>query len=182
MLVHKLMKFLQKPKVRESALIIGLNLAMTVVKTMAHSKAYEHEGFSKDDRHLLNVQEGVRQTISTGLWLTSLVASWALVERIFPNRGPFAKLLMTNLVSSLPDALVRPFLTAKVSKVYLQKTWSQPALKPQAPETAILHQPSPINFYTPIPSSSQHVTPSFSASYRQVVPSPYTVASLRAFY
>lgn len=108
--------FLRHPKVPEYALIVALNLGMTVIKTWMHSKAYQNEGFSKEDRQLLNTQEWVRQSISTALWLTSLVVSYLAVKKVLPQQSQMGRILLTNLISSLPDAFLRPFLTAKISK------------------------------------------------------------------
>ena len=99
--------------------VIALNIGITVIKTLVHGKAYEHEGFSEKDRRLLFVQEAVRQSVSTGLWLGSLCASMAITKRAFPKLSPMNYALVSNLISTMPDAFVRPFLTAKLSKHFL---------------------------------------------------------------
>lgn len=118
---------------------IPLSLGLTALKVVMHSKAYQQEGFSKDDQRLLFTQEMVRQVVSTGFWLMSLCFAYeAIVEKRFPKRNPMEKVLIANVLSQIPDTFVRPFLTAKLSKTLLQ---------PQ-PTAAPLAKPSPL----PIPT------------------------------
>jgi hypothetical protein len=108
--------------------VVGLNIAMTGLKTVMAGKAYQMEGYSSHDQKLLFVQEAVRQSVSTGLWLGSLMGSMVLTRRMFPGMGVMNTALTSNLLSMVPDTFVRPFLTAKLSKLFL---------KHNAPETPV---------------------------------------------
>lgn len=130
--------------VKEYALVIGLNLAMTVAKTWMHGKAYANEGFSQEDQRLLFTQEWIRQTVSTVLWLASLGGSYVLTKRLFPRQSQMARVFTTNLLSSVPDTFVRPFLTAKITRHLLppedSKTEAQAIPQPVAlPKVVIRH-------------------------------------------
>lgn len=132
----ELTTFLKSAKAREWGLLLALNIPLTIAKTLMHGRAYAKEGFSKDDQRLLYVQEWTRQSISTVLWLTSLVGSYLLVDRYLKVKDPMKKILLTNLISSLPDTFIRPGLTAKISKRFVDP--ASPPKKPMGREQ--LHQ------------------------------------------
>ena len=157
---------------RKNALIIGLNLGMTVLKTFMHGKAYQAEGFSPSDQRLLYVQEWTRQSISTVLWLVSLVASAVVTRKLFPKHGELQQVLITNLISSVPDALVRPFLTAKISKLFLNRTG---AAAPTVPNARALLQRVPERVKPivaqPVPMPQYPVVRPYHAAYAPGYPS-----------
>jgi hypothetical protein len=162
---QKLSSFLKSGSFREYSMVIGLNVAMTVLKTIMHGKAYEHENFPESDRKLLYVQEWVRQSVSTALWLTSLITSFVVIKKLLPNQSQMGRVLLTNLVSSVPDAFVRPFLTAKIAKHFLKDDLNQNAQSPPVKESilplikpvfnpnlgfkaATIHRPMPVQAYS----------------------------------
>lgn len=139
-------RMVQHPKVREYALLIPISLALTALKVMMHSRAYRQEGFSQSDQKLLFTQEAVRQTISTGLWLIALCTSYELVvKRGFRHMTPMGQVLMSNVVSSIPDTFVRPFLTAKIAKWLLGDTRRPRLSKPVTPVPPVDKTPVTVN-------------------------------------
>lgn len=103
-------------KVKELALLIGLNLLMAVVKPVIFSKAFQGTGFSQATQKVLTTSEWVRQGVGSALWMMSLCVSFALTEKLLPDLTPLAKLLSSTLISSVPDTFLRPVLTAQILK------------------------------------------------------------------
>lgn len=126
------------PKVREYALLIPLGLGMTALKIVMHGSAYQREGFKDKELKLLYTQEAVRQTISSLLWLGTLCFSYEFgVKKLFPQLSPAGRMLVSSLISQVPDTFVRPFLTAKVCKWILGTAISTPIKAPHASGTAL---------------------------------------------
>lgn len=111
-------RFLGHPDTKLYGTVFALNVPMTVLKTVMHGQAYKNEGFSPQEQKLLLVQEYVRQSVSTVLWLLSLVASVFATKKLFPKLAekPLANALISNFISTIPDTFVRPFLTAHIVK------------------------------------------------------------------
>ncbi len=148
-------------KFKEYGFLIPMSLAMTGLKVLMHGKAYQSEGYSQQDQKLLYVQEAVRQTISTVLWLGTLCFSYEyIVKKAFPKLSNMGQVLMSNLISQVPDTFVRPILTAKLSKAFLDD-FSSIVSEPIEPQPFVLPYPiktEPIAvqrpFYSPLPHPS----------------------------
>jgi hypothetical protein len=172
LLGKKTMDFISHPKFKEYSLMIPVSLALTGIKVLMHGQAYLHEGFSKEDRRLLYVQEATRQTISTALWLFTLCTSYEfIIKRAFPKLSPMGQILASNVVSSLPDTFLRPFLTAKLSRYILggddraaetlrPQPFSVPSKAPAA-SLRVLQQPQ--TTLKPVASPQQPTTPSYQS-------------------
>ena len=83
-------------------------------------------------------QEWARQLVSSGLWLGSLVVSWGLSKRLFPQQKALFHLLSANAMSSVVDIVARPFATAKLTQWFIrnqQSTATKTAIPPQSSKT-----------------------------------------------
>ena len=100
-------------------LATGLGLGSIPLKLYSFNKAFELNGFSPNDKKLLMTQEWARQLVSSGLWIGSLVASWGLSKRLFPQQKALFHLLSANAMSSVVDIVARPFATAKLTHWFM---------------------------------------------------------------
>ncbi len=117
---------LWKKKLKEYGILIGVSMLMTGLKVLMHGKAYQAEGFSASARRLLHVQELVRQSISTVIWLATLCMSYEyVVKKYFPGMTNGQQVVLSSVLSQIPDTFVRPFVTARVSKYFLGKHFSK---------------------------------------------------------
>jgi hypothetical protein len=109
-----------KKKMKEYGVLIGVSILMTGIKVLMHGKAYQAEGFSATARRLLHIQELVRQSVSTIIWLATLCMSYEyVVKKHFPNMSNGQQVVLSSVLSQIPDTFVRPFVTARVSRYLL---------------------------------------------------------------
>lgn len=112
-------------------LAAGLSLVTVPAKLFTFNKAFDYNQFNAEDKKLLMTQEWARQIVSSGLWMGSLVASWGVSRQLFPKQQALFHLLSANAISTLVDVGLRPFATAKLTRVFMgqqaNRNLSQPS-------------------------------------------------------
>ena len=98
------------------AALVGVGVPL---KLYNFKRAYANEGFAPEQQKLLYTQELVRQGLSTGMWATSLLASWAVSRRMFPKSDGFFHFITANAASSLVDIFARPYATAALTRAMM---------------------------------------------------------------
>lgn len=126
---------------QKNGLLFTINLITALVKIGIFDKAYKSEGFSQRDRKILITQEGVRQFLSAVLWLTSSMTAMSYLRRSSPKNSSMEHFLISNLFASFVDAVIRPFLTVKISKWFLDRSAAKEIALSAAPKPGFVPQP-----------------------------------------
>ncbi len=116
---NRIVALFRNPKAQEMGMLAFTAIAIPALKTWMHLKANQHAGLSLSQRRLLHQQEWIRQTVSTALWLGTSLATYVLLDNVFPSQSAVGRFLTSNLISSIPDTFIRPFVTARILKFVL---------------------------------------------------------------
>lgn len=131
-MLEKLIKNLKSPAMKEGLFTAGLFAALIPIRVGIQDFSYSKSNFSKSEKKLLHTQEVIRHTVGTVLNVLGLLLSYeVVVKKFFPNASKLESVLLTTLVSQLPDIILRPAITAKISDMILHhKTNKKKSAKP----------------------------------------------------